>query len=474
MLEHAIRYQELGYSVIPLNDLKRPRIGEWGTFQRRPANKAEIIEWWRRWSTAGIGIITGAVSGGLMVVDRDGKDNPWPEDPDRQLDLSAALMVKTGGGGRHFYFRTEEQLGNTIGTLGHKIDTRCEGGYVVAPPSMHQSGDRYEFIGDDEIVPVSELPLPPKWLLDELKSPKKDGAAGGSEWAKLLDEGVGEGERNGMCARLAGYLIGRQLDFDVSHQILTGWNEKNDPPLPADELERTLQSIYDRELLKADDSNQMKKLISDVAQKDDKDKAKDARNMGLEALKDKFGVDLKRIRRVCGDEPYYEFHVGDAIAQVPAFKMTSFGSFKAAMAVAAEQIPEELDKTEKWSFYGNLIMAIAERVEPGQVATLRGAVEDFIDQFIAARQVYACDECQSITEPILHKDWIYINHNYLHRFIKSRSEFQSSERKLAQMLHSWGYPREQLQVTIDEKKLRPGLYKVREHKEEEWKSQQKD
>lgn len=104
---------------------------------------AKIRAWWKKWPTANIGIATGSVSD-LVVVDidpRNGGDDTFdalvrefgaaPETPE----------VLTGGGGRHLYFR---DTGGVIpSTLGPGIDIKADGGYVVAPPSVHIRGRRY-------------------------------------------------------------------------------------------------------------------------------------------------------------------------------------------------------------------------------------------------------------------------------------------------------------------------------------------
>ena len=80
-----------------------------------------------------------------------------------------APIVETGGGGRHFYFRLPdgaEGVGNSTGVLGPGVDVRGEGGMVVAPPSVHESGERYRWLTDDGGppgrggLPVAPVSLP--------------------------------------------------------------------------------------------------------------------------------------------------------------------------------------------------------------------------------------------------------------------------------------------------------------------------
>jgi len=126
----------------------------------------DVIEaWWRRWPAAGIGVSCGA--SGLLVVDLDG---PAAVDAWRQLraeagDVSPATLTSRTGRGWHLYYAQPggEPLGNTAGRLGHGIDTRGAGGYVVAPPSPHPAGGRYAWATE-----VAVRPAPP-WLVDHLR-----------------------------------------------------------------------------------------------------------------------------------------------------------------------------------------------------------------------------------------------------------------------------------------------------------------
>ncbi len=74
--------------------------------------------------------------------------------------LPATVEASTGGGGRHFLFRPDARVRCSAGRLGHGLDVRGRGGYVVAPPSVHPSGCRYRWVVRD--VPLA--PWPP-WLL---------------------------------------------------------------------------------------------------------------------------------------------------------------------------------------------------------------------------------------------------------------------------------------------------------------------
>jgi hypothetical protein len=124
-----------------------------------------IREWWRRWPDANIGIVTGKVSGNLVGLDIDpahGGDVSLAELERQYGALPNTWIVRTGGGGYHHYFIVPEgiEVRCSTGVIAPGIDVKGEGGYLVAPPSLHQSGNRYELL-EASIPPV----LCPEWPL---------------------------------------------------------------------------------------------------------------------------------------------------------------------------------------------------------------------------------------------------------------------------------------------------------------------
>lgn len=126
---------------------KVPLIKDW--VRLATTNGDQIEKWWAQWPDANIGIATGKESGifvldvdvatgGLESAEQLFKQSAWPNAP----------IVRTGSGGLHFYFAYDGSfpLRNSVSELGPGLDIRCEGGYVVAPPSLHASGKRYEWI----------------------------------------------------------------------------------------------------------------------------------------------------------------------------------------------------------------------------------------------------------------------------------------------------------------------------------------
>jgi hypothetical protein len=162
-------------------------------------NPDRIWNWWRRWPEANVGIRTGRESG-LVVLDVDVR-----HDGEASLEtleatynrLPQTLTASSGGGGRHLYFRhpgghipNNAQLGGLPG-----LDVRADGGYIVAPPSLHQSGQRYRW--EEPTHPLEALP---DWLYEVLTPPEPP-ARRVSSITRLAPQG--ETEQYWLCRALA-------------------------------------------------------------------------------------------------------------------------------------------------------------------------------------------------------------------------------------------------------------------------------
>ena len=133
-----------------------------------------IRTWWGSWPRANIAIRTGQPAG-LVVLDID-PDHGGQTTLDRIVDehgpLPPARMIRTGSGGLHLYFaHPGHPVPNDAGRrLGPGIDIRGDGGYVIAPPSRHRSGDRYRLTARG-----GEIPHLPGWMIQALQpEPRPD------------------------------------------------------------------------------------------------------------------------------------------------------------------------------------------------------------------------------------------------------------------------------------------------------------
>lgn len=142
-----------GWTYTPLNG-KSPILAGWTS---RPIEDLLDLE---RWVEAGhnLGLRTGAVSGVYVVdIDQDTIPGHFPE----------TVTVKTGRG-YHLYYRHVPGLRNTRNRLGDGIDTRGDGGQVVAVGSLHENGSIYQWVPghSPEEIDLAEMP---GWMLEALQ-----------------------------------------------------------------------------------------------------------------------------------------------------------------------------------------------------------------------------------------------------------------------------------------------------------------
>lgn len=130
-------YASLGFATIPV----RPR-------EKRPLRKGWLLGHPEQWvgapGDANIGVLTGAPSGGLVVLDFDTRDGPERVLGLTPAQLAVVTMVVETARGWHVYARRD---GVATSTPREGLDVRGEGGMVLAPPSLHPSGHRYAFVG---------------------------------------------------------------------------------------------------------------------------------------------------------------------------------------------------------------------------------------------------------------------------------------------------------------------------------------
>jgi Bifunctional DNA primase/polymerase, N-terminal len=180
ILETALKYAKRGWAVFPVHGTVNGRCtcGRLACSSpgkhplvRRGLHEATtdtnvIKEWWRRWRLANVAIATGSKSG-IVVIDIDLPRAFESFDALIHKGLPKTLTSLTGGGGAHLLLRAcaEHPLHNHASRLPGidrklpGIDLRAEGGYIIAPPSTHISGNRYEWL--DTSVPIADAPA---WL----------------------------------------------------------------------------------------------------------------------------------------------------------------------------------------------------------------------------------------------------------------------------------------------------------------------
>jgi putative DNA primase/helicase len=229
-LKWALFYRSIGWSVFPTS--KKLPLVPWIKYQSEIADEEIIIKWWEQFPDADIGIATGKVSGIIAVDVEKGGDISG---------LTSTIISKTGGGGFHYlYLHPELRIPNSVKKIRDLIDIRGDGGFIVVPPSSHQSGNNYEWLSSPINTSIAEMP---KWILDKIVENKREP----TDWNKFLDTSINEGARNMSATQLAGKILhdlSPELWETIGWPALSHWNQnKSNPPLLQEELRKTWESI---------------------------------------------------------------------------------------------------------------------------------------------------------------------------------------------------------------------------------------
>ena len=163
----ALEYAVMGYSVFPAGG-KKPLV-PWKEFQSRCATDEEIEVWWGKHSGANIALVTGAVSG-IIVLDIDGAEGYAALDA-RGFEIPETVHARTARGDHYVFehpgFEVRNFAGGPSGEQLAHVDLRGDGGFVIAPPSRHPSGADYEWVTS----PFDRKPASaPEWLLGLARS----------------------------------------------------------------------------------------------------------------------------------------------------------------------------------------------------------------------------------------------------------------------------------------------------------------
>ena len=141
-LTYAQKYVSKGFSVIPIRKGdKKPALSSWKKYQTRRPTEVELVDWFLSGEN-NIAIVTGEISG-IAVLDFDSVES---FERAKAMGLTDTPIVKTGKV-YHAYYCYQAGIRNSQGNPDIKnIDVRGEGGYIIAPPSVHPSGAVYTWV----------------------------------------------------------------------------------------------------------------------------------------------------------------------------------------------------------------------------------------------------------------------------------------------------------------------------------------
>lgn len=268
MLDHAVAYAEAGYPTFPVH---YPIHGPDGRVRcscsagalcrqigKHPACANGVrdatvdrdrLRMLFRGRECNLGLATGAGSFDVLDDDpRHGGDATLAELQALHGPLPDTARSRTGGGGVHYLFdHLDGVRNNNTGKVGVGLDFKTTGGYVVAPPSLHASGARYEWEN-----PGAQIARPPAWLADilrrEFSAPETFERKSPEYWLDLCGT-MRDGRRHNAIASVAGLLLGRasRVDPRLAIRLIHGYNrECCDPPKSRSEVDKIILHFLKR------------------------------------------------------------------------------------------------------------------------------------------------------------------------------------------------------------------------------------
>jgi hypothetical protein len=258
LLQAAQEYLRLGYHPIPCAPREKRPLVAWKDFQTTMPTSEQLTTWWSRTPDANVALVLGR---GRFAVDLDGGDAAETLLAEAGIGLPEDAPRSRTGGGYHVFLSCRTPIPDRVGLLatnGTKPQVDIRGvGIVVAPPSIHPNGATYEWM-----TPLVELPPYAPLALTDLihKSPgapvtaaREPHAAGNRFWVADALRGVGEGLRDQMCTRLAGYFLTKGIDEETTIALLAeSFARACDPPFPVRDVEKCVRSIARRQVAQDD------------------------------------------------------------------------------------------------------------------------------------------------------------------------------------------------------------------------------
>ena len=229
-----------GWRLFPVKDgdKKPPLLKDWPA--KASSDLSQLEAWATRFPGCNWGLACGPDSGVYALdIDGDAGKASVAEWERSGLLLPSTRTHKTPRG-LHLLFRWPAGFNFTIsgGKLGPGLDERGDRGYILAPPSLHPSGHRYECL--DEDVPLAEMP---PWLIKLHEKPVQTSKPTGPTPCHANTRG----SRTTALTKDIGALLRRKFPVEAIEAAMLATNRiKNDPPLPESKVIDTVHDMAKR------------------------------------------------------------------------------------------------------------------------------------------------------------------------------------------------------------------------------------
>lgn len=266
LLDDALAMAARGWRVFPCEVRGKRPLGALAPHGLNDATDdlEQVRAWWTTEPEANIGLATGRASG-VVVIDLDGEAAEdaygfllYTHGAPGSRTAPDGASVRTGSGWHLYLNPGDYDIRNSASRVASGIDVRGDGGYVVAPPSVHPSGRAY--VWRDEVPPDGLPVISQAWatLLAPPPPPERQpmpapssytGAAspyGAAALRGLLEElaTAGDGSRNDTLNKVTWRVVhlsdGGHLDLITAASMVADVAESIG--LPQDEITKTMAS----------------------------------------------------------------------------------------------------------------------------------------------------------------------------------------------------------------------------------------
>lgn len=245
----ALEYVHAGFGVFPLHAGKKTPMTKHG-FKDWTDDPDSVCNVWGKYPNANIGIACGEPSGNIVVIDVDKDDDAGYDGADTLAEwesehgkLPETACAVTGRGGVHYYYRTDGRELHIDSNPDMHIDVRTDGGFVMAPPSVHPNGNAMYWDLHYEDYPIADADDNVYALIEAIYDHGKPDDA---DFKKVDASSYTKGGRNNKLFKMACGLMAQSWDDDAIIASIETYNAMSKNPLPDHEVKKLLKSALSK------------------------------------------------------------------------------------------------------------------------------------------------------------------------------------------------------------------------------------
>lgn len=236
--EYAEKYRAIGWQVIPLFGFsKNPAPLKWKDYQDEKMSDEEFDKLFSRQNITGVGVITGKISG-IVVLDED-----LYKKGGKPVAVRTGMMARTARGGLHHFFRYVEPIKSSGLRQGIFVEIKADGGFLVLPPSevmIDEKHQQYKWV--DKCMPEEMMEIR-ETMLTPYRASTKNGEA--LDALTLVHAPLGTQHNNLRSFSLLVLNRFSKKEWDVAAEVIRRQAELFDPPHPPERVEKMIHDCME-------------------------------------------------------------------------------------------------------------------------------------------------------------------------------------------------------------------------------------